>query len=129
MRAALTGFLQAKLCSLLFHDLHPEGDAAQELIPVVVVAEVGALDPALHGQLLVVVLFSQQQLDGHHGLHVIHLHRGSISCHSNADACGRNLTAGKYLRELSCHNRGNTSYRNDPRWENSASGPGSLSAK
>lgn len=62
--------------ALLLHHLDPEGDAAQELISLVVVAEVGPLYPALHWQLLVVVLLVEQQLHSHQRLHVILLHRG-----------------------------------------------------
>lgn len=60
---------------LLLH-LDPEGDAAQELVPLVVVAQVGALHPALHRQLLVVLLLGEQQLHGHQGLHVVLLQSG-----------------------------------------------------
>ena len=60
----------------LLHHLDPEGDAAQELVPFVVVAQVGALHPALHRQLLVVVLLGEQQLHGHQRLHVILLQSG-----------------------------------------------------
>lgn len=59
---------------LLGH-LHSERHAAQELVPLVVVLEVGALHPALHRDLSVVVLLGQVQLDGHQGLHVVRLHR------------------------------------------------------
>lgn len=69
-------FLLLFLFYALLGDLDPEGDAAQVLIPFVVVAQVRALYPALHRQLLVVVLLPQQQLDGHQGLQVIVLHRG-----------------------------------------------------
>lgn len=62
--------------NILLDHLDPEGDAAQVLIPLVVVAQVRALYPALHLQLLVVVLLCQQQLHGHQGLQVIVLHRG-----------------------------------------------------
>lgn len=60
---------------LLLHHLDPERYAAQEFIPLVVVAQVAALYPALHGQLLVVVLLGEQQLHSHQGLHVVLLHQ------------------------------------------------------
>lgn len=69
-------FLWWFLFYVLLDHLDPEGDAAQVLIPFVVVAQVRALYPALHRQLLVVVLLPQQQLHGHQGLQVIVLHRG-----------------------------------------------------
>lgn len=64
------------ILTLLLDHLDPEGDAAQVLIPFVVVAQVRAFYPALHLQLLVVVLLLQQQLDGHQRLQVVALHRG-----------------------------------------------------
>lgn len=64
----LRGFL-VLLLHLRLH-LDPEGDTAQELIPLVVVTEVRALHLALNRQFLVVVLFGEQQLHGHQGLNV-----------------------------------------------------------
>lgn len=61
--------------TLLLDHLDPEGDATQELIPFVVVAKVRALYPALHWQLLVVVLLVEKQLHSHQGLNVILLHQ------------------------------------------------------
>lgn len=55
----------------LLHRLDPEGDAAQVLVPFVVVAEVRALYPALHHQLLVVILLVELQFHRHQGLHII----------------------------------------------------------
>lgn len=59
---------------VLLKHLDSEGDAAQELIPLVVVAEVGSLHPALHYQFLVVVLLGEQQFHSHQRLNVILLH-------------------------------------------------------
>lgn len=70
---------QPCLWSSLLHHFDPEGHATQELIPLIVVAEVGAVDPALHGQLLVVVFLGNQQLYSHQRLQVILLQHGSVS--------------------------------------------------
>ena len=71
-----TGFPFYRPSSLLFDHLDPEGDSAQELISLVIVADVRALYPALHRQLLVVVLLGEQQLHSHQGLDVILLYWG-----------------------------------------------------
>lgn len=68
---SLNWFSFYRLFFFLLRNFDPEGDAAQELVPFVVVAEVGALYAALHGQLLVVVLLGEQQLHRHQRLHVI----------------------------------------------------------
>ena len=86
----------------LLHHLDPEGDAAQELVPFVVVAQVGALYPALHRQLLVVVLLGEQQLHSHQGLHVILLQSckgdGRLSITRPCeDIRGHHLTGGGVL--------------------------------
>lgn len=110
---------------------NPEGDAAQELVPVVVVAEVGALDPALQRQLPVVVLLGEQQLDSHQGLHVILLHQwrdDHLSIIRQRESVSRrDLTGDEYLHGLSCRSRGNTSYQYAPHWGNTASELGCLS--
>lgn len=84
----------------LLHHLDPEGDAAQELVPFVVVAQVGALYPALHRQLLVVVLLGEQQLHSHQGLHVILLQSCKGDGHLSItrpceDIRGHDLTGGR----------------------------------
>lgn len=58
---------------MLLGHRHPERDAAQELVAVIVVLQVGALHLTLYGDLSVVVLFGQQQLHGHQGLNVLRL--------------------------------------------------------
>lgn len=67
----LSFLVPAIVLVILLDHLDPEGNAAQELVPFVVITEVRALYPALHLQLLVVVLLAEQQLHGHQGLQVV----------------------------------------------------------
>lgn len=121
------------LARWLLHHLDPEGDAAQKLVPFVVVAQVGALYPALHRQLLVVVVLGEQQLYSHQGLHVILLHREGDRhlsiIHSCRDTSGHGLMGGKYLHGLSCRSRGNTSCQCALHWGNTAFVLGCLSVR
>lgn len=116
---------------ILLDHLDLEGDAAQVLIPFVVVAQVRALYPALYLQLLVVVLLSQQQLHGHQGLQVIVLHgRRRRAFVRKASPRGRlSWQEDGYLHGPSCRSRGSTSYQSAPCWGNTVFGRGRLAVK
>ena len=87
-RSGSSGGRQLWRWVLLGHQ-HPEGDAAEEFVPIVVVFEVRSVHPALHHQILTVILLPQQQLHRNQRLNVPLLQAGGHEvrhkqlCHKN----------------------------------------------